>query len=219
MSNEIKFICVCRQNHTYNIEYINRLMDGFSKHTTVDVPRYCITNVSQVESASTIDLNFNWPGWWSKIELCRPDITGDIFYCDLDTIFRKNIDFILELCRKTDHPIMLQDFMKKNRLASGVMWLPKIYREKIWEKWITDPNTHIKNYKKGGDQAFISSIIGNNCLKWQSLLPKNSIVSLKVHCKKETPGESAIVCYHGNPRPHHIGWSEKFIDHWWIKSK
>ena len=54
----------------------------------------CLTNVEGIEGG--VPLKHDWPGWWSKIELFRPDlpIEGRIVYFDLDTLLLPGVDAI-----------------------------------------------------------------------------------------------------------------------------
>ena len=55
-----------------------------------------------------------------------------------------------------------------------------------------------------GDQVFIEAQVKDAKL-WQDEFPKK-IVSYKVDCKGGKPKKASIVCFHGLPRPHDIGW-------------
>lgn len=54
---------------------------------------YCLTNDMNAKvSAKKIELVNNWSGWWSKVELFRPDLPcGRTLYLDLDTTIIKNV--------------------------------------------------------------------------------------------------------------------------------
>src|SRR5262245_48586528 len=94
---------------------------------------HCLSDVNV--SCKRIPLIHNWPKWWSKMELFRPDIPGDIFYMDLDTVVVGDISHFVE--KSTD--TMLSDFYYPWRLASGVMYLTEEIRKSVWEEWIRDP--------------------------------------------------------------------------------
>jgi SAM-dependent methyltransferase len=215
-TDDIKFVCVCKPSAVYTTKYIDKLIEGFESNNTQNVNAYCIST-EDYNNPRKIPMLYNWNGWWSKMEIFRPDINGNILYLDLDSIIRKNIDNIIDICRSTDKPIMLRDFMKKRQLASGMMWLPEKYRKEVWDKWILDPNKWMKKHKKVGDQAFIREVLKSNCLRWQDILEDNTVASLKIHCRKTTPDNTSVICYHGRPRPHEINWSQVFIPRWWEK--
>ena len=215
-SSDTKFICVCKPSAVYTTKYIEKLIAGFETNNTKNIPTYCISN-EDYKDKRKIPMLYNWDGWWSKMEIFRPDINGNLLYLDLDSLVIKNIDSIIDTCMSTEKPILLRDFMKRKQLASGMMWLPEKYRKAVWDKWIVDPKKWMKKHKKAGDQGFIREILKKDCLTWQDILEHNSVVSLKVHCRKNTPNNASIICYHGRPRPHEIDWSTVFIPRWWEK--
>lgn len=55
----------------------------------IDCEFFCLTNTEEKlsEGINRIPLLHNWPGWWSKIELHRPDLplSGRTLYIDLDS--------------------------------------------------------------------------------------------------------------------------------------
>ena len=63
---------------------------------------HCLSNVKL--PIATIPLKHNWIGWWSKVELFRPNLfNGSVFYPDLDIIICKNFEYILD---KLDYKIL-----------------------------------------------------------------------------------------------------------------
>lgn len=148
-----------------------------------------------------IPLQYGYPGWWSKMELCRPDIKGDLLYLDLDTVVCGPLEDLLKVNRLT----LLRDFYrdgirKPEGLGSGLMLLPEADRAEAWAAW--NPRL-IQKYKAQGvgDQAFLESLGMEKAARWQDLLP-GQVVSYKVHCRGNgVPAGTRVVCYHGKPRP------------------
>lgn len=177
-------------------------------------------------AAERIPLTHNWPGYWSKMELFRPDLEGDILAIDLDSVIVDEISHFGGLNRLA----LLQDFYHPARLASGVMFLPALARERIWTHWIAapGPENHILRCQKfdaggiRGDGKFLNDLIGSKCASFQGLFP-GQIVSYKAHVKKATgkrhergdgtlPQGAKIVCFHGQPRP----WARELSGLDWI---
>lgn len=146
-----------------------------------------------------LPLYHDWPGWWSKMELFRPDLHEDILYLDLDTTIVDDIEPLIAKCRNL--PIALNDFFHPPRLASGFMYLPANFREEIWKKWIEKPDWYMHHTRKG-DQGFLEQSWGDIAWRWQSLCP-GKVVSYKVDVRPtgKVPEEAAVVCFHGQPRP------------------
>ena len=200
MKNIIIYFVLKEPSNIYNIEYIKRLQAGIEKNTpdNIEVNFVCLSN----NPDTTTPLKYNWPGWWSKMELFRPDIKGDILYFDLDTVICNNLQDIYDMCFNNPFPIMIAPF--HTDIGSGVMWLPEKYRGVVWNKWIKDPSHWMKNFR--GDQDFIAPILSPVLLLFQKL-KANSVVSFKLHCKNKEPKEASVICYHGKPKPHETNWA------------
>ncbi len=155
----------------------------------------CLTDVD-VPGVDCVRMSYMWPGWWSKLELFRPDIRGDILYFDLDTVVRGLLHDLLQIKQRA----MLQDFYRPHGLGSGVMVLPESERAFIWEKWIANPARAIQLSGLKGDQHFLERFwLNDNTLRIQDALP-DQIVSYKVHCKNGVPPTARVVCAHGKPK-------------------
>jgi len=193
---------------------VARLRVAVAQH----LPGAAFVSLSDVEvEAPRIPLAHDWPGWWAKMELFRPDIDGDLLYFDLDTIVCGGLEGFAAARRLT----MLSDFYWPERIASGVMFLPEAARARVWDAWIADPAGHIRDCERFddrraiGDQKFLGRVLGHDVDRWQDLVP-GQVVSWKVHVRRaqgsrETgcgavPAGARVVCFHGRPRPADIGW-------------
>lgn len=154
---------------------------------------------------ATIPFRFNWPGWWAKLELMRPDLPGDILYLDLDTVVCGPLKPFFETTRTT----MLSDFYRPAMLQSSVMYLTEADRAKIWNEWTRQgPGKVIARFaflRPGfnGDQNFIEEVLGAaNVARWQDR-PDTPVASYKVDILRQglaTPRDGLII-FHGSPRP------------------
>jgi hypothetical protein len=149
----------------------------------------CLSDVP-VPGVQTIPLQYGWPGWFSKLEMCRPDIEGDVFYLDLDTVVHS-----LPEMPKSD--TVLRDFYYPQRVGSGLMYLTEETRKKIWAKWIQAPEKHMREcvtFEKWGDQGFIEEFV-QHATRWQDIA---KVYSYKAHGFR---ADAQITCFHGKPRP------------------
>lgn len=66
---------------------VDMLRRSVEKHIDRPYRFYCLTNDMNANfNSEKIKLKHNWPGWWSKIELFRPDLPeGRTLYIDLDS--------------------------------------------------------------------------------------------------------------------------------------
>lgn len=200
--------CVLRKSKVFDLDYVERLRACAADH----LPGVPFASLTDVETPGRIPLRHDWPGWWSKLELCAPWIEGDLLYFDLDTILIGDCSNLAKVGRLT----MLSDFHVPDRLASGVMYLPEAERAEAWKRWIVDPNRHMDRAGAFGDGGFFASTWGIRAARWQEMLP-GQIVSYKVHVREKkhsiecgngsVPAGARVVCFHGKPRPRDIGWT------------
>jgi len=158
----------------------------------------CLTNEKSIAGEETIALQHGWPGWWSKMELFRPDIKGDLLFMDLDTIVIGPLDEIAAVSKLT----VLRDFYRPHAIQSSVMFIPESDREEIWQNWMRDPENAIA-YQRHGDQGFLERFWHEKAIRWQNILP-GKIVSYKADVRKHgevVPKDASVIAFHGKPRP------------------
>lgn len=195
---------VLRAGGEYKPEHAQALAFQLSLHA----PSHEVVVLSDVDvpGVERIPLKYQWPGWWAKLELVRPDIEGDLLFFDLDTVITGDLTDILAVKELT----ILRDFYrdglrKPEGLQSSMMFLPADARQEVWNAWSPDL---IDQYKRKGvgDQAFLESLWLNKAKRWQDIVP-GQIVSYKVHCKHNgLPPDARVVCGHGRPRPWEKEW-------------
>lgn len=186
----MKIACVLKPSHEYDTDYVEHFLRGLQRN----LDKYEFMLISGSE----------WPGWWSKMQLFSPEITGDLLYFDLDTVITGPLTDILAVDKLT----VLSDFNVPNRMASGMMFIPEDERGYIWEHWIKSPDEHMAQWRGHGDGGFLSQF-WEGAARWQDLLP-GQIVSYKNHCKDMVPEDARVVCFHGRPRPRDVGWKLKW---------
>lgn len=212
---DVAIVCVLKSGGDYTIDYVKKLRSMIDRNTSVPHEFICLTDMDiDQDICKSIKLTQNQTGWWSKIELFRPDLIDSkrIVYFDLDTVILKNIDDALLF----QHDFStLYPWNEKNRkdglCASGIMaWKNNDSFSFIFDQFNTDK---IKKYPRG-DQEYISEILKKKRKKpefFQSLF--SGIYSYKRNCKKQLPKDARIVCFHGKPRLHQI--NEKWIEENW----
>ena len=202
----INIVCL-KWGTLYGPEYVNKLLAGIKRHTTVEFKFHCFTEDATNLHSDVIvhHLPFdNLEGWWNKLYLFSNEIDiplGEtIFYVDLDTIITSNIDELLN--HQSETLTAIKDFywglaQSANKLGSGLMSWEHGKHTAIWEKFIIHPATAIRSVAPHGDQHWIFRCVASP-IYWQELFP-NKVVSFKVHCTNGLPKDAAIVCYHGKP--------------------
>ncbi|MGM4986545.1 hypothetical protein [Rhizobium sp. 11_C7_N12_5] len=170
----------------------------------------CLPDV-EIKGIRTLPLIYDWPGWWSKMELFRPEISGDILFMDLDTSIVGSLADIASI----NQLALMRDIYRPEGLQSSIMYIPEAAREEIWAEWIERPQHWMETYQKGGDQAFLERFWLDRASRWQDLLP-GQIISWKSHVRPAVyddesgngsiPADARVVIFHGKPRPWDIGW-------------
>ena len=211
-------VCVLRHSREFGPEHVWSLYDSVVEWWPRDqqLKFVCLTDKTVYEGIPAqrghvheIALHYNWPGWWAKLELFRPDLheLGDMLYFDLDTVIVGDLSDIAARQRLT----CLTDFYRTKKpspnMASGMMYIPQQERGRVWYDWIIKhpggPVMHMQQHR--GDQNFIRTLWEEECDRWQDVLP-GQVCSFKADVRKlgAVPHDARVVCYHGNPRP----WSK-----------
>lgn len=200
----INIVCL-KWGTKYGSEYVNRLYAGVKRHTTIPFNFHCFTEKPDDINSEVIIhplLDNKIDGWWNKLYLFSNeiDITGRIFFIDLDTLIVGNID---EIMKHNKDFVVLRDFYKAERdikatnIGSGLMSFEAHKYCSIWDTFIKDPQKIIKSMRPFGDQNWIQKQNIQHA-RWQDLFPEQ-VVSFKVHCANGLPNNARIICYHGAP--------------------
>lgn len=204
---------------TYDYRYVNAVAENVRNHSNSKLVISCLTNDSTGIDPSLVDeiipLQHNYPGWWSKVELFRPNIFSckQVLYMDLDTVVVDNIDDILHF--RSDFA-GIRDMFHKTFLQTGVMsWNPELNTH-LYTNFVPRAQAVMNNYPQGD-----ASWIRENSLKYDYLCDKfpRKIVSYKAHCLQKDrnvckiPQNASIVCFHGKPRPHTV-LDKAITQHW-----
>lgn len=184
----------------FHVGDIERLFQSVRKHIDRSFKFYCLTNTEEdlPDYVNVIPLIYNWPGWWSKMELHRPDLpAGRTLYMDLDSHAVNSLQPVL------DYPGDLVMFdtripnHKKARLearkwvvryqAATMLFTPGVEcMRQVWERFTEDPNKWMSRYRS--DQDVMGDWIPN-----QPTFPKQWMVKLATLRGMKLPEEVIIV--------------------------
>lgn len=206
---------------TYNHKYVNALAENIRNNTNLKINLAVLTDNSNGFDSNLVDevipFKHQYRGWWSKIELFRPDIfTGRVFYMDLDTVVVNNIDALMTYNTTFAG---IRDLYHHNFLQTGVMSWDSRYNHQVYENFVPDA-ARIMAYYAEGDAKWIRESVYN-----YDYLPDKfpgQIVSYKANCLNKSTGvvtipkDASIVCFHGKPRPHTIT-NPVITQHWRYK--
>ena len=206
-------VCVCKSGGDFDERWVYALERATWANIVQPHIFLCLTDLDPKrfdrDFVELVKLKHDWPGWWSKLELFRPDIFDDgdqIIYLDLDTIITRDISH-LEGAIDCDL-LMLRDFYRpKTHMGSGMMgWTAGQFGELYV---LLESHPDFVGGSLRGDQQFIQQVIDPKRVRfWQDEFP-DQIVSYKVHVNRGVlPAKAHVVCFHGQPRPNQIveGW-------------
>lgn len=210
----IAVVCVLKSGGDFTTHDVTNLKVMLDKNITIPYDFYCLTDLLGMGMLHKIPLVHEYSGWWSKIELFRPDLVKEerIIYFDLDTVILGNIDDLL---------LQDSDFMglrlfrhapeKENKYAgSGILgWKNDGSFDFLFKQF--KYGVHSKRFR--GDQDYFSWQLCQKGIKfryWQDLV--GGIYSYKRHVRIDgMKDDTKVVCFHGTPRP----WQ---VNEPWIKN-
>lgn len=193
-------ICVLRSGGEYRADHVVRLRDQLAQFGITTLR--CLSDV-EVPGVERIPMKYSWPGWWSKMELFRPDLPEvGMLYMDLDTSIIGDVSTLF-----VDRLAIMRDVYRPNGLQSSLMFIPVADRHRIWSIWERKPNYWMRLFARGGDQAFLERHWFDTAARWQDLLP-GEVVSYKANnlASCGAPEGAKVVIFHGKPRPWDVGW-------------
>jgi hypothetical protein len=195
----MRILCVLRSGGEYGPEHVKRLQAQLAAVGEIDFA--CLADVL-IEGVETIPLRWDWPGWWAKMELFRPDLRGDFLFLDLDMSIVGPIEE-LDVGRLA----LMRDVYRPGGLQSAIMFLPESERGPIWQEWIRSPEQWRARYRRGGDQAFLERFWLRRAKRLQDLAP-GQIASYKADVRdgRGLPKSARVICFHGKPRPWEVGF-------------
>lgn len=198
-----KVYTVLNSGNVYTKEWVYKIRDSLKKYSSVPFDFFCLTN-EELPKIQTISLQYPLSGWWSKLELCRPDIKGTVHYIDLDTIIVGNVDFFL----REQESLLFKDWIHSDQKESAMLILDEERRTKVWEFFSKDMNKHTFDFF--GDGRIFNHCIGEEVRTIQEKHPN------KIHVWKSLKNESIplgckIICFSGIPKP------KDFADNHWVK--
>ncbi len=155
--------------------------------------------------------------WWNKLWLFKYATTGRNFYIDLDTVITGRLEPLIEAMR--GHSFLnMRDLAPRDLVTTGLFYWEGNHSD-IYTDWV---NADQDAFKASADSWKDRNGIGDGAwfakmrpeAKWlQDVLPAGAVQSYKwTQMHNDWPSaETAIVCFHGIPRPHHVhkGWAPK----------
>jgi hypothetical protein len=207
--------CVMRTGGIYTPKYVYNLRDAINRHTSLKHNFVCLSD-TPIPSVTTIPLIHKWRGWWSKIELFRPNLfPGPVITMDLDALI---VGDILPLFYCSDQMTMVKERGRNpNYFSSSCMAWTGDYSF-VYENFKKSPEKYMEQFKRMpyiGDQAYISKELTDNKVKVRTfcqVLGYLPVVSYKRDCTKDgripKHPQACFINLGGKPKPHQFteGW-------------
>ena len=199
---KLKIATVLKCGGEYVERHVHALRDQCAKH----IPWADFVCLSDGHpECKTIPLVYDYPGWWSKMELFK--LHGPILYMDLDTVVTGSCDHWLHQIQQKEFVVLrniARDHRDKTRaFGSGLMY------------WSGDLSYLCQAYEdagcpseyRGGDQKFIEHTFKGEYTYFKDIT--DDIVSFKANIRDGSyPKEKAsIIYFHGRPRP----WEQSIV--------
>jgi hypothetical protein len=199
-------VCCIKWGDKFGPEYVNRLAAGVRRN----IHRNAFDFVCFTENPQGIDpeirtapLLCDYPGWWQKLGLFRPEVPGittdRILYFDLACVIVGELDPIIELdadfaiCRIWP-PEMTPD-ANNHIYASGAFLLRVGFRTQVWDNFDMSKATPF------GDQLWIEQNAPG-----AYLIPYDWSPSYKMRrLEGGIPPGAKWVMFHGVPKPAECG--------------
>ena len=164
---------------------------------------YCLTNdMSANVPAEKIQLLNNWSGWWSKVELFRPDLPpGRTLYMDLDSHIVNNMQPILDyegdlVMFNSNKPSRLwyelQDDGWLYRYQAATMLFDPGALSWIYDKFATSPERFMFKYRSEQDMY-------GDWIPDQPTFPDHWMMKLE-SLKKKTAVPEGVIIVTGRPK-------------------
>lgn len=162
----------------------------------------CLSDVD-VPGVRCIPLKYNWPGWWAKLEMFRPDIPGDFLFTDLDNVLLGPIDDFFP-----------GKFTVNGEFGSGLMYIPSNVKSLAWDTFTADTGRYISHHavmrpnghgqQQVGDDAFLGGCLGHLRHRWADVAPGKIVLvseAEKIPGTRFPPDARICICWGRRHRP------------------
>lgn len=205
------------RGRNFKVSDIDRLRQCVDKHIDRPYTFYCLTNAMRWDlPAEKIELEYAWPGWWSKMELHRPDLPrGRSLYLDLDSHVIRSLQPILDYegnlvmfpTRATPRKLHDNSPGIVHRYQAATMLFDPGSTAGFYEMFCEKPDYYMGRYRS--EQDLMGEFLPN-----QPMFPSEWMRKLKECLYTDEPPDDAIIVT-GQPSgnwfrkyPRYVPWLE-----------
>lgn len=217
----LNIICVLKheKGSPYNKDYVLRLAHSVRRNLPMSHRVICLTDdiretvYDENNCIQWEPLLHNWPRWWSKVEMWRPDLEryGRFLYIDLDMVVTGDLT---DIASYDGDAAVTYDFGYDVPSQTLMNYAPGACRE-IWDTFNKNPDKWMQGGDEmkapfWGDQILTTKAFSGTFDNMQKLFP-GQIRSFKMECSEALPQNTRIVSFHGSPKPHGVSldWVSK----------
>lgn len=202
-------------------EDVVRLRETVDKHIDRPYKFYCLTNKMDADiPAEKIPLSHpnEWPGWWAKIDLHRPDLpSGRILYLDLDIHIIRSLQPILDFegdmvmftpTHKYKNPRRDKELGIIRRYQAAVMLYDSGVTSWVYDRFCEDAEHLMEVYRSEQD-------IMGEWLPEYPMFPAKWMTKLATLCRNPHTNTKDTIIITGQPsftsfrNPDEVPWLEK----------
>lgn len=184
----------------YKEAHVRWLKKQIEQNVNIAYKFVCLTDSEELGDIA-LPLKHNYLGWWSKIELFRPEVGDDVLYFDLDTVICGCLDRLALYVPDSGFSV-LRNFAapkESNLIGSAVMrWKGDysfLYRS--FSKCYINKYTESKSL---GDQGYIQDHVPDRNYI-QDDLP-GCVIDYRSCLRRGGPGEgNKVVAFYGKRKP------------------
>lgn len=206
----IVFACVLRSGGIYDETYVRRLTAGAVRHIRGVDRVICLSDLRlDIPGVEVVPLKHGWPGWWSKMELFRPDVVPGfedgafLVYSDLDNVFMRDASLLSEL----EGPVFLEELTHPGRLSSALMAFAEGSLTRVYSRFAQDPERWMAPGSCGGvpntvhgDQVVIEHFLREAGIGFDFFQDFDPGIAERYHPYRHDT--APVVCFMGPSKPH-----------------
>jgi hypothetical protein len=182
----------------YTTEWVEKLYRGFARNLTRPFRFVCYSERERT-FAEPIECIATLPARPTYIDCVAPyEIDGPMILVGLDTVVTGNIDHLAEHC-ETAHRIALpRDPYNKGQACNGVALIPAGWTQIARDPRAADDMAHVRRYP----HDFIDDLF------------PGQVESFKGAVRDRGIGDTRIVYFHGQEKPHQLPAGHPILEHW-----
>ena len=182
LRTQVDFQHALNTQRDFGPEHVQAMQRQVRKWAPAGTSFVCLSDVP-IPGVECIPLQSDWPGWWAKMELFRPDLKGDFLYTDLDNTITGPIDDLLNVGRLT----------AQIGFWTALMFLPEVVRPPVWEHFTRDPHRWMRTYERGscpgiyGDAGYMGSLLEKDASHWETFPGAQQVMNIAQFMSKRWP--------------------------------